>query len=108
MPTTTIPADHFLCFEDHLSKRVRAKLFGVLVQLAAPVVEHYHGDLYHDVQWLDDHVNGPMYFYYGVRDTGTGIGTDRDLVVNHNTNAWRVDLTVTPNGRWEAHLIPII
>lgn len=107
MTMTTIPADHFLCFEDTMSFSVRAKLFGVLVQLAAPVVEHYHGDLYHDVHWLDEHVEGPMHFFYGIRDTGTGIGTDRDLVTSHNTLAWRIDLTVSPRGKWEVHLTAI-
>lgn len=105
--TTPIPADHFLCFEDGISYSVRAKVFGVLVRLAAPIVDHYHGDLYHDAHWLDDHVEGPMHFYFGVRDTGTAIGTDRDLIVKYNTDAWRIDLTVTPRGKWEAHLTAI-
>jgi hypothetical protein len=110
MPTDTIPtvpATTFLRFDDEINDSVRAALFGVLVELAAPVVEHYRGDLYHDVHWIDRHATGPLRFYYGVRDTGTGIGTDRDLVVNHNTLAWQVDLTVNARGKWESNLVRI-
>jgi hypothetical protein len=97
----TVPASTFLRYDDEITDSVRAALFGVLVQLAAPVVEHYQGDLYHDVHWIDRHVTGPASFYYGVRDTGTGIGSDRQLVTDHNTQAWQIDLTVSARGKWD-------
>jgi len=57
-------------------------LFGKLVELAFPIVKHYHSDLYRDAQWLqhyaEDIARGEP-FYYGIREHGTHIGTDSML-----------------------------
>ena len=75
----------------------RAHLFGYLVRLAQPIVTHFQSDLYHDVHWIDTHVNPGtwlrgFHFFYGVRDTGTTIGTDHTLVALNNPHVWCVRL----------------
>ena len=50
-----------------------AKLFGELLQRAAPVVQHYHSDLFHDAEWLRANVNGPTHFHWMARLNGTQI-----------------------------------
>ncbi len=49
-------------------------LFGEMAKRASAVVANYYGDLYHDAQWLDAHVDGPTGFYWMPRYNGTQIG----------------------------------
>jgi len=59
-------------FEDlHLS--IRALLFGHMVKRAIPVVHEYHSDLFHDANWITEHVNGPCTFDWLARESGTNI-----------------------------------
>lgn len=81
-----------------------ALLFGAMVPLTDGVVKHYHSDLYHDAHWLAKHVRDEMTLYYAVRDTGTSLGDDRDLVayMGHE-HLYRVDLvkeTRSYGERW--------
>jgi len=79
---------------------IRAALFGELVKVGHDVVKHYHSDIYHDATWVQEYVDGPMTFYYAVRDTGTSIGTDLALVDRIAAAAtYRVDLSEN-RGRW--------
>lgn len=71
---------------------VRQRTFGRLVDLAHDIVEHYRSDFYHDAQWLEKHLVGPMTFYYGADSYGTAIGTDRDLVAQMREKVWRIDI----------------
>jgi hypothetical protein len=92
---------------------IRAKVFGYLFGYAENVVKGHRGDLFHDTVWLTEFLTGDAIeaeggftFFYGVRETGTGIGDDRALIHNWNTanytlrvfyNARRwLILTVTP------------
>lgn len=52
---------------------VLAALFGHMVRIAAPIVEHYRGDLFHDARWLDANVDGPRSFVWRPYDSGTWI-----------------------------------
>ncbi len=79
---------------------VRAPLFGRLVDLAVPVVESYRSDLFHDAHWLTEQVTDACVFYYGVRSTGTSIGTDFDLVSQMNDWVYRLELIVQQGDRW--------
>lgn len=76
---------------------VRQRVFGELVQLATAHLERYHSDLYHDAQWLDRNLNGPMEFYYGADDSGTAIyeATEDGLrfVQLCRKNRWKITLT---------------
>jgi hypothetical protein len=81
---------------------VRAALFGVLVELAQPHVKYYQSDLYHDAGWVKRHLIGPLEFFYAVSDSGTEIGTDEKLVRLIRPIAWRVSVTRSERGRWEA------
>jgi len=95
---------------------VRAGVFGILVQLATPVLQHFHGDLYHDANWLrqkldvtqaDDPEHGRYVaaaFGYGVRDTGTDIGIDMGLIQRHNERVYQVIVVRHENGRWSVNV----
>ena len=67
-------------------------LFGELLKLAYPRVQHYHSDFYHDALWIKRYVTGEMEFYYGVREYGTHIGTDAHLISAHNDVAYKVSV----------------
>ena len=62
---------------------VRSDTFGELVKLATPKVTHYHGDLFWDALWINEHFTKEttdIQFFYVVRDHGTHIGTDEALL----------------------------
>lgn len=76
---------------------VRQFVFAEMVKLAAPVLTHYHSDLYHDALWLNEHVNGTRaVFAWSFNGTGTTIGTDETLVFSSRSH-W-VRFTVTAEG----------
>lgn len=58
-----------------LQSPIRALLFGVLADIAAPIVQRYRSDLYHDARYVAEHVNGVCEFQYCARENGTHIGT---------------------------------
>lgn len=83
----------------------RAKLFGVMVQLATPLIEHYHGDLYRDAEWVRTYVTEPTTFYYGAGKFGTNIGVDRRYVeYAHTDHLWLIDVLHTDEGIWLADI----
>lgn len=77
---------------------VLAGVFGELVKLAAPVVMHYVGDLWHDAMWLDK-LQGPGRFYFSVREYGTSIGENFDLVRYSSQIMYTVEI-LTVDGEW--------
>jgi hypothetical protein len=77
---------------------MRAQLFGALVERAAPLVEHYHSDLFRDAQWLMEHLSGPLVFWFGADVCGTAIGTDRSLIRMSRRNSWLVVVEDHPRG----------
>lgn len=85
---------------------VLAMLFGHLVQLAAPVVEHYHSDLFRDAQWLQAKVNGPRRFVWQAYECGTVIDDVNGSVhaaavsVNPERRFYLVELTHDDGGAW--------
>lgn len=95
-----------LCSGNSVRDVPRQLIFGQLVKLACPVVSHYHSDLYHDAMWLNSHIPDGMYrmvFFYGVRSTGTSIGTDHQLVATSNDHVYRITVTNRRMGdyhRW--------
>ena len=103
------------CTDEATLVAVRAAVFGILVQLAAPTVRHYHSDLFHDANWLTKHVvlpDSPAWmeghflttFAYGVRDTGTDIGTDIELIKRHNERVFQVIVSRDEGGLWTANV----
>lgn len=89
-----MPTDgtHFLNTDETFTESTRGQLFARLLDLAFPMVEHYKGDLYSDALWLGKYVDGPTVFFYGVRETGTHIGTDGDLIMPYNRVTYRVEV----------------
>jgi hypothetical protein len=83
---------------------VRALLFGHMVKLAVPVVQHYHSDLYHDARWLEENVSGPTEFDWLVRPSGTNIaGTAKigvEIGAGETARFYRVRVFSDP-GRYE-------
>lgn len=108
-PTTGVTVVH-LGFCDPVKEswdgNIPQRVFGTLVQLATPVVEHYHSDLFHDARWVTEYLPFPVSnvlnlsplsqytFYYGVRSTGTSIGTVRNLVEPFNTVTYRCTIAI--------------
>lgn len=71
----------------------RAHLFGSLVKRAQEVVQSYVSDLYYDAMWLNDHVDGTnATFFYSVRQMGTTIGQNVDLVAYGAEKLYRIDI----------------
>lgn len=68
-------------------------VFGEMIKLSAPIVAHYHGDLYHDAMWLSEFLTGQrLDFAWSFDGNGTNIGTDESLVLRRRV--W-VRFTVT-------------
>ncbi len=93
---------------------VTPALFHELATLAWPVVEHYRGDLYHDAHWLDHFVSGYpswkgamddvcTHFFYGVRQSGTSIGTDPRYVAINSDKMYEITLT-NDDGKWDVEI----
>jgi hypothetical protein len=65
-----------ICNDEDATLHVPQMAFGELVKLAAPVIEHFHSDLYHDAICLSRipwPLHKPFGFHYNVRSTGTTI-----------------------------------
>jgi hypothetical protein len=81
---------------------IRAKTFGQLVKLAQEAgIARYQGDLYHDAQWIEKYVDGPMEFTFAADQWGTLIGTDTnyDTVADLRHHVWACEL-IQEKGRW--------
>jgi hypothetical protein len=72
---------------------IRQGVFGHLARLAAPIIEHYHSDLYWDAMWIEKHLTADagdtFSFYFSIDNCGTLIGTDAELVLQRK-NAYRM------------------
>lgn len=89
-------------FED-LERTLRARLFGEMVALAQPVVDEYHSDLYHDVHWIDEHVNGETAFWFAVRTSGTHVGDMAKIAAEAGSPGlvlYRLTLTCDERNMW--------
>ena len=99
--------------QDKVPTTVKAQLFGKLVERVAPHLRHFHSDLYHDAQWIEEleeaahHPHGDTYwFYYAANDCGTAIGTDKALVYYYR-EAVQLNVTLSreDNGWWQVIII---
>lgn len=97
--------------QDQASEQIRAFVFGELFKLAVPYLRSYTSDLYHDATWIKTWVKGPTTFYWGVRKTGTSIGTDETYVSIGNEKVYRITLIregrawyldITPDPNWQS------
>lgn len=96
----------FLRGWEPFNRATKVVLFGELAKLAQPIVQHYLSDLYHDVHWIDDHVVGPCTFYFGCDESGTFIGTDRELAIQGRKNVWEITLTCDDHNGWWIEIKP--
>lgn len=71
------PVAHFTSlqtFYDRQDKSAAQFVFGTMVEIATPILEAYHSDLFHDVVELQKRDwTQPMIFYYCVGKCGTNI-----------------------------------
>jgi hypothetical protein len=78
-----------------INESARASVFGELVKLTRPLLSAYTSDLYHDAHWLAGNVIGnDVTFYFGVRESGTSIGLNADLVAKINLVTFRIRVYV--------------
>jgi hypothetical protein len=65
---------------DPIQCGIPQRVFGELIQIAAPVVKHYHSDMYHDAIMLQRHITDDsiVTFTYVVRDNGTHLNIDHE------------------------------
>jgi hypothetical protein len=70
-----------------------------LAKLTTGKVKHYQSDLYHDALWLyeniahhKDTLQDEDTFYYGLRESGTLIGCDKNIMLRHSTIVYRIDI----------------
>lgn len=76
---------------------IRAGLFGVLVELAQPVVEHYQSDLWHDATFIREipmaQLVGHVELWFHARASGTCLSwNSHDYEHAINEHSWRVQL----------------
>jgi len=86
-----------------LRESLLARIFGHMVQLATPVVNEYHGDLFHDAEWLRKNVDGPCSFDFLVRYSGTNLNESaRHMSAAGAPGGVLYNLTVSmeDRGRW--------
>jgi len=67
---------------------------------------HYQSDLFHDARWLSNYLTDAGTFYWIVREWGTHIGDDAEMVgaavqCGEAILSYRIDVTVT-RGSWSA------
>lgn len=118
--TTTVvnTGDHRLVgWGDYASLRgsIQHRLFGYLVQAAAPVVKEYHGDLFIDAEtmtrWLDEHfaaeAGDTAAFLYCVRHSGTQFATSARLMfesVAYDAVLYNFEVRVDARGEWHLRI----
>lgn len=84
-------------FEGSIAGSCRAMILGQLIKLAAPHVEHYHSDFYHDAMWIQANVRGECLFYFSFDDYGTDLSEDA-LIGLYRQHGYTCEVTNT-NGR---------
>lgn len=84
-------------FEGSIAGSCRALIMGELVKLAAPFVEHYHSDFYHDAMWLQANVRGECEFYFSFDECGTYLSENPLLGLNRK-HGYACEVT-NPDGR---------
>ena len=81
---------------DDIPSTLYSSVYGELIKLAMPIIKEYHGDLYYDAQWvekwLEELATTSEPFYYGVRVSGTHIGTDGNIIADHNTGVYKLTI----------------
>lgn len=90
---------------------VHRRVFDRLARWGAPKIRRYHSDLWHDMEWLKDHLDiDGCEFWFGADDSGTAIGYDeRDVrrarryvvkvqLVKNTERSDRFELTITEVG----------
>lgn len=110
MVTTAAPAHVplYSCDEKFatVARPVRALLFGEMVRRAAPIMEHYQSDLFHDAMWINENVHGECAFDWSIRPTGTCLSDSPDPATNDVAIAaaavrYRVELVIE-RSTWTA------
>lgn len=83
---------------DPLPRTAQAVIFDRLLDLALPVVTYYKTDLFHDAVYIHNVIakhsdltsEEGVTFYYGLRETGTDIGVDGELIRRYNKYTYKI------------------
>ena len=96
--------EHFLTSQtdDELDNSTKALFFGVLADLAWPIVENYRSDLYHDADFVRK-LTGPTEFYYAAAPQGTSIGQTGKDASYRGPDVWHIEL-VRDRYKWIARV----
>lgn len=88
---------------DTMRESILPRVFGYLVRLATHVAHEYHGDLFHDAEWLRKNLTGETSFLYLVRYSGTNLGDSARLMFEslaYDAVLYNIDLSVDERGTW--------
>lgn len=77
---------------------MKARLFGHMVQLVQPILQHYQSDLYHDALAVEK-MNWQGNFYYLANATGTCLMFTDEWIHNpsHREHVWLFELNKEPS-----------
>lgn len=98
----------FLGAGDVTPTAIKPMLFGEMASRAIKVIKEYWSDMFHDAEWVQENVNGPMNFWFAVRENGTNLGESAVLAASSDPTAVLYRIAVTEDhGRWEARFIHV-
>lgn len=86
--------------DDASHPSVCARIFAEMLSLALPTVKHYQSDLYHDALWLAKGMPTNEPWWFGIRESGTSIGTDHRLVSAYNAKTYRMVVHRNERDAW--------
>lgn len=93
--------------EPEMPETARARLFGELVKRVAPIVENYVSDLFHDANYLTNHIkHSGDWFYYAIDEWGTHIGTSRHIFDHRKTAQYNVTIQ-QDKGIWSVLILDV-
>lgn len=85
---------------------ILAAVYGRMLRLAVPNMEQYHGDLFHDANWMAEYVSFPGEFVWGYTPSHTSIALPTaegvSNVLSFNDKVWHITIHVTDKGTWGA------
>jgi len=96
---------------DTLRESLLPRIFGHMVQLATPIVHEFHGDLFHDAEWLRREVTGPCSFDFLVRHSGTNLGASAMHMLAIGAPGgvlYRLTVGMEDRGRWSLTVTKVV
>jgi hypothetical protein len=89
--------------------QVVAAAFGKMVELCAPVLRHYHSDLYHDAVWLFrtvEQTGDDVVVWWAFNESGTCIAATDEYNMHREHKYVILFIKDKVTGRWDAIIRP--